>query len=41
VLLAPDVELEDVYALAIVASKNNETRLSVITENKNIIIFFL
>jgi hypothetical protein len=35
-LLVPDVELEDVCAFAIVADIDNESRLSPITENKNI-----
>jgi hypothetical protein len=42
VLLVPEVVLEGVVcAFIIVASTDNETRLSAITENKNIIIFFL
>jgi hypothetical protein len=40
VLLVPNVELEDVCAFAIVDDVDNENRLSAITENKNIIVFF-
>jgi hypothetical protein len=41
VLLVPDVESEDVCAFAIVASTDNESRLSPITENKNINVALL